>query len=95
MGTAGHIDHGKTALIEAPTGINYDTHPEEKRRAASAKGIAADLNFSATEIVQAASSSAERLVIYRSNDDALLIKSEDQEGIKGTILEMLTQFHRG
>lgn len=40
MGTAGHIDHGKTALIEALTGIDCDTHPEEKRR-----GITINLGF--------------------------------------------------
>ena len=32
LGTAGHIDHGKTALIQALTGTNTDRLPEEKRR---------------------------------------------------------------
>jgi hypothetical protein len=32
MGTAGHVDHGKTALIKALTGIECDTHKEEKER---------------------------------------------------------------
>ncbi|MFA4875129.1 MAG: selenocysteine-specific translation elongation factor [bacterium] len=32
MGTAGHVDHGKTTLIKALTGIDCDTHPEEKQR---------------------------------------------------------------
>jgi len=40
MGTAGHIDHGKTALIHALTGFDCDTHPEEKRR-----GITINLGF--------------------------------------------------
>ncbi len=40
MGTAGHIDHGKTALIRALTGIECDTHKEEKRR-----GITINLGF--------------------------------------------------
>jgi len=40
MGTAGHIDHGKTALIKALTGIECDTHKEEKRR-----GITIHLGF--------------------------------------------------
>ncbi len=32
FGTAGHIDHGKTALVAALTGVNCDRLPEEKRR---------------------------------------------------------------
>jgi selenocysteine-specific elongation factor len=40
MGTAGHIDHGKTALIKALTGVDCDTHKEEKRR-----GITINLGF--------------------------------------------------
>ena len=32
IGTAGHIDHGKTKLVEAITGINSDRLPEEKER---------------------------------------------------------------
>lgn len=40
MGTAGHIDHGKTALIKALTGIDCDTHKEEKKR-----GITINLGF--------------------------------------------------
>ncbi len=39
-GTAGHIDHGKTALVRALTGIDTDRLPEEKRR-----GITIDLGF--------------------------------------------------
>ncbi len=39
-GTAGHIDHGKTALVRALTGVDTDRLPEEKRR-----GITIDLGF--------------------------------------------------
>ncbi|MEO6049900.1 MAG: selenocysteine-specific translation elongation factor [Pyrinomonadaceae bacterium] len=42
VGTAGHIDHGKTALVKALTGIDADRLPEEKRR-----GITVDLGFAA------------------------------------------------
>ncbi|MGN6664397.1 MAG: selenocysteine-specific translation elongation factor [Solirubrobacterales bacterium] len=35
LGTAGHIDHGKTALIEALTGVDTDRLPEEKERGIS------------------------------------------------------------
>ncbi len=31
LGTAGHIDHGKTALVRALTGVDTDRLPEEKR----------------------------------------------------------------
>ncbi len=40
IGTAGHIDHGKTSLIRALTGIDTDRLPEEKTR-----GISIDLGF--------------------------------------------------
>jgi len=40
IGTAGHVDHGKTLLIEALTGIDADRLPEEKRR-----GLTIDLGF--------------------------------------------------
>lgn len=40
IGTAGHIDHGKTALIRALTGRDTDRLPEEKKR-----GITVDLGF--------------------------------------------------
>lgn len=40
VGTAGHIDHGKTALIKALTGTDADRLPEEKQR-----GITIDLGF--------------------------------------------------
>ncbi len=40
IGTAGHIDHGKTSLVRALTGIDTDRLPEEK-----ARGITLDLGF--------------------------------------------------
>lgn len=44
IGTAGHVDHGKTALIEALTGFVGDTLEEEKRR-----GITINLSFSSMQ----------------------------------------------
>lgn len=44
VGTAGHIDHGKTALVRALTGIDTDRLPEEKRR-----GITIDLGFASLD----------------------------------------------
>ena len=40
LGTAGHIDHGKTTLVRALTGVDTDRLPEEKRR-----GITLELGF--------------------------------------------------
>lgn len=45
LGTAGHIDHGKTSLIRALTGIETDRLPEEKRR-----GITIELGFAHLEL---------------------------------------------
>ncbi|HET7879892.1 MAG TPA: selenocysteine-specific translation elongation factor [Acetobacteraceae bacterium] len=44
IGTAGHVDHGKTALVKALTGIDADRLPEEKRR-----GITLDLGYAYTD----------------------------------------------
>jgi len=44
VGTAGHIDHGKSTLIEALTGTDPDRLEEEKRR-----GITIDLGFAFLE----------------------------------------------
>lgn len=40
LGTAGHIDHGKTSLVKALTGVDTDRLPEEKER-----GMTIDLGF--------------------------------------------------
>jgi selenocysteine-specific elongation factor len=45
LGTAGHIDHGKTALVRAMTGIDCDRLDEEKRR-----GITIELGFAPLEL---------------------------------------------
>ncbi len=45
IGTAGHIDHGKTALVKALTGIDADRLEEEKRR-----GITIDIGFAHLEL---------------------------------------------
>jgi selenocysteine-specific elongation factor len=48
VGTAGHIDHGKTALVKALTGIDADRLEEEKRR-----GITIDIGFAHLELAAA------------------------------------------
>ena len=45
LGTAGHIDHGKTSLVRALTGIDCDRLEEEKRR-----GITIELGFAWAEL---------------------------------------------
>ena len=45
LGTAGHIDHGKTALVKALTGIDCDRLPEEK-----ARGITIDIGFATLQV---------------------------------------------
>ncbi len=45
IGTAGHIDHGKTTLVKALTGVDADRLPEEK-----ARGITLDLGYAYTPL---------------------------------------------
>jgi selenocysteine-specific elongation factor len=45
LGTAGHIDHGKTSLVKALTGIDCDRLPEEKER-----GITIDIGFAKLDL---------------------------------------------
>src|SRR5215469_7621015 len=45
LATAGHIDHGKTSLVRALTGVDADRLPEEKRR-----GLTIDLGFAYTTL---------------------------------------------
>ncbi|MCA9715192.1 MAG: GTP-binding protein, partial [Myxococcales bacterium] len=45
LGTAGHIDHGKTSLVHALTGVDTDRLSEEKRR-----GITIELGFAPWEL---------------------------------------------
>ena len=45
IGTAGHIDHGKTSLVKALTGVDADRLPEEK-----ARGITLDLGYAYTPL---------------------------------------------
>ena len=45
VATAGHVDHGKTLLLKALTGVDTDRLPEEKQR-----GLSIDLGFAYTEL---------------------------------------------
>jgi selenocysteine-specific elongation factor len=57
VATAGHVDHGKSALITALTGTDPDRLPEEKLR-----GITIDLGFGHLQLASPASSSASFIV---------------------------------
>ncbi len=45
IGTAGHVDHGKTALVKALTGVDTDRFPEEQKR-----GITIDIGFAPLDL---------------------------------------------
>jgi selenocysteine-specific elongation factor len=51
LGTAGHVDHGKTSLVHALTGVNTDSLPEEKRRGLTIEPGFAHLKLSNGEVV--------------------------------------------
>ena len=93
IGTAGHIDHGKTALVKALTGIDTDTLAEEKKR-----GITIELGFAFMEtpdfdkqIVFIDVPGHERLiktmVAGASNIDAVLLIIAADEGISAQTVE--------
>ena len=56
VGTAGHIDHGKTALVKALTGQDADRLPEEKRR-----GITIDLGYAWCDLSDSGSTASENM----------------------------------
>lgn len=93
IGTAGHIDHGKTALVKALTGVDADTLPEEKSR-----GITIELGFVFMDtpgfdkqIVFIDVPGHERLirtmVAGASNIDAALLVVAADEGISAQTVE--------
>jgi len=99
IGTAGHIYHGKTALVRALTGVDTDRLPEEKRR-----GITIELGFASLDAV-AADNSALRISfvdVPGHKDfirnmlagagciDAVLLVISAQEGIKPQTEEHLS-----
>src|SRR5579863_5110693 len=69
IGTAGHIDHGKTTLVRALTGIDTDRLPEEKRR-----GITIDLGF-ASFVVPTADGSPLRISFVDVPGHSLFIRN--------------------
>lgn len=93
IGTAGHIDHGKTALIKALTGVDVDTLAEEKRR-----GITIELGFAFLNVagwekeilfidVPGHEKLIKTMVAGASNLDAALLVVAADEGINVQTLE--------
>ena len=56
VGTAGHIDHGKTTLVRVLTGVDTDRLPEEKKR-----GISIELGYAFMEIDEGAGAASARI----------------------------------
>ncbi|HWE83844.1 MAG TPA: selenocysteine-specific translation elongation factor [Terracidiphilus sp.] len=91
IGTAGHIDHGKTALIRALTGVDTDRLPEEKRR-----GITIDLGFASLSLPAADGSTVQlsfidvpgharfvrNMLAGAGGIDAVLLVISAEEGVK-------------
>jgi len=93
IGTAGHIDHGKTSLIKELTGFEGDATPEEKRR-----GITIELSFSSMaqgdrEISFIDVPGHEKLVKTMIGGafgfDYALVAVDAREGVKAQTLEHL------
>lgn len=98
IGTSGHIDHGKTALIKALTGTNTDRLPEEKTR-----GITIDLGFASLDLdlagraplrisfvdVPGHQAFIHNMLAGAGGIDAVLLVISAQEGIKPQTVEHL------
>jgi len=98
VGTAGHIDHGKTALVHALTGVDTDRLPEEKKR-----GITIDLGFASLDTIAADNTLAQisfvdvpghhhfihNMLAGAGCIDAVLLVISAEEGIKPQTKEHL------
>ena len=71
VGTAGHIDHGKTWLVRALTGKDTDRLPEER-----ARGISIDLGYAPLDLADG------RLLL-----DARTLTDEEVDEVAGAVVE--------
>lgn len=88
IGTAGHVDHGKTAIIRALTGIECDRLEEEKKR-----GITIDLGFAHMDIPLFGSSDSETCSKMRSIEettDCIQVGIVDVPGHEKFVRNMLS-----
>jgi selenocysteine-specific elongation factor len=94
VGTAGHIDHGKSALVQALTGRSMDRLAEERKR-----GITIELNFAPLEFdglapigivdVPGHEDFIRTMVAGASGIDLVLLVVDAQEGVRPQTLEHL------
>lgn len=99
VGTAGHVDHGKSALVTALTGRTMDRLAEERRR-----GITIDLNFAPLELgdgriagvidVPGHEDFVRTMVAGASSADVALLVVAADEGIMPQTLEHLLVLER-
>src|SRR5262245_15995339 len=94
VGTAGHIDHGKTALVKALTGVDADRLKEEK-----ARGITIDLGYAYSDLgdgrqlgfvdVPGHERFVHNMLAGATGIDAALLVVSSVEGIKPQTIEHL------
>ena len=84
MATAGHVDHGKTALVRALTGIDTDRLPEEK-----ARGITIDLGFAHLGLPSTLSHSSRRSCAEADQPSTLSLGLIDVPGHEDFIRNMI------
>lgn len=97
IGTAGHIDHGKTALVRALTGHDTDRLAEEKRR-----GISIDLGFAPLDLAEGRFSLVDvpgherfvrTMIAGASGIDLFLMVVAANDGVMPQTREHLTVLH--
>ena len=84
IGTAGHVDHGKTALVQALTGIDTDRLAEEKRR-----GITIELGFAHLPLGDGTVGYSRRGA-GSAKDDALTITGQGRFARPGSVASTAT-----
>ena len=90
IGTAGHVDHGKTALVKALTGVDTDRLAEEKRRGITIElGLCLRRRHSASSTSPAMSVSCTHMFAGASGIDAALLVVALTEGIRPQTREHL------
>ena len=83
VGTAGHIDHGKTSLVRALTGVDCDTLPQEKLR-----GISIEAGYASMPLPEMTLSALSRclgddgLIKDESSPELMFVRGELRRGCR-------------